>query len=102
MRRFVGASLLVFVVLAASAFELQAQKEKMADKPAAIDSAKLSGEFYGTAKNTPGSDRTFIVTVETQRLVPHGKPNTLPRNNRHAKPNLKLEKQPQKHARPMH
>src|SRR5260370_40130953 len=94
MRRFVGASLLVFVVLAASAFELQAQKEKMADKPAAIDSAKLSGEFYGTAKNTPGSDRTFIVTVETKRLGPNGKPTTVPRNNRNAKriPNIQNQR----------
>jgi hypothetical protein len=69
MRRLVGASLLGFVFLALPAFELYAQKDKKKDAPA-VDSSKLSGEFVGTLKTTPGSDRVFILTTETQKLIP--------------------------------
>jgi hypothetical protein len=73
MRRLVGASLLTFVFLAVPAIELHAQKDKKKkdDKPdtPAVDSSKLSGEFVGTLKSTPGTDRVFILTTETKKLV---------------------------------
>jgi hypothetical protein len=68
MRRLVGASLLTLALLAACAVELHAQKDKKKDQPA-VDSAKLHGEFIGTLKTTPGTDRVFIVSVETKKLV---------------------------------
>jgi len=72
MRRLVCAVLLSGLV--AVPLELHAQKDKKKmDAPAPVDSAKLTGEFVGTVKTTPGTDRLFIVTVEVKKLVPTGK-----------------------------
>ncbi|MFO0879055.1 MAG: hypothetical protein U0840_17060 [Gemmataceae bacterium] len=69
--------LLAFMVLVTAGPQAQAQKKKKADddKPAkaAVDSDKLrGGEFLGTLKTTPGSDRTFVIETETPQLVPSG------------------------------
>jgi len=78
MGRLTGSSLLLLTVLIVlPSDELHAQKDKkkmdVADVKS-VDSAKLqSGEFVGTLKSTPGTDRNFVVTVETQKLVPTGK-----------------------------
>jgi len=84
MRRLVGASLLTLAFLAACAVEAHAQKDKKKDDKKdqpAVDSAKLSGEFAGTLKTTPGTDRTFLVSVEVKKLVPTGKTTTPYRGN---------------------
>jgi hypothetical protein len=73
---------LLFGFLAVPSADLLAQKDKKKmDAPPAIDSAKLTGEFIGTLKSTPGTDRLFIVSVETKKLVPTGKKTTPYRGN---------------------
>ena len=73
MRRLVCAVLLSGLVVVPS-IQLHAQKDKKkTDAPAPVDSAKLSGEFVGTVKTTPGTDRLFIVSVEVKKLVPTNK-----------------------------
>src|SRR5262245_1576461 len=76
MRRLVCASLLLIAFLAVPSVELHAQKDKKkmdAPDKTPVDSAKLSGEFIGKLKNTPGTDRIFVITSETKKLVPTGK-----------------------------
>src|SRR5262245_4557018 len=88
MGRLTGSSLLLLLTLlvALPSDALHAQKDKdkkKMDAPdvKAVDSAKLSGEFVGSLKSTPGSDRNFIVTVETPRLVPTGNAPRINGNN---------------------
>lgn len=77
MHRLAASCLLSLVFLAVPAVELHAQKEKdkkkKMDAPEVVDSAKLSGEFVGNLKSTPGTDRIFSLTVETKKLVATGK-----------------------------
>src|SRR5262245_15313125 len=84
MHRLAATSLLVAFLLVPSA-DLHAQKDKKkkmdAPEVKTIDSAKLSGEFTGALKSTPGSDRIFTVTVETKKLVPTGKGGNTKGNN---------------------
>lgn len=62
--------------------EAQAQK-KAPSKTVTVDSDKLPGsEYTGLLKSPPGTDRTFSLEVEQDKLVPTGKyanqyPNTL-------------------------
>ncbi len=68
LRRLIGATLLLAVVAMLASNSVFAQEEKKG--PAPKDSATfVAGEFIGTVKTTPASDRTFIVTVETKKLV---------------------------------
>jgi hypothetical protein len=66
------------------------------DKKTPVDSEKLTpGDFTGKLKSTPGSDRSFTLTVEYSHLELKN-PNQLPKNN----PALKnLTKDVQKVAR---
>lgn len=80
MSRLLGSSLLVLSLLVAlPGDEASAQKDKDKKKKMdapdvkVVDSAKLSGEFTGTLKSAPGSDRNFVLTVETKKLVNAGK-----------------------------
>jgi len=79
MGRLLGTSLtllLAIFCLASMNDEAHAQKDKKKVAPAApaIDSATLSsGEYSGTLKNTPNTDRGFTLVVETQVLVNTGK-----------------------------
>jgi hypothetical protein len=77
-RRLVGASLLALaVVFTVPSVEVHAQKKnKFAVPPATkpTDSSKLApGEFVGTLKSIPGTDRLFSIEYESQQLVPTGK-----------------------------
>jgi hypothetical protein len=80
--RLFGASLLTAVIVLFPAAKAHAQKKKN-EKP--IDSAQLpaGSEYVGKLKTVPGSDRTFLVTVDFKTLVPIGKINP-----RTANPNL--------------
>lgn len=78
-RRMFGACLLLTAfMLMVAAVESHAQNKKKKpdnDNPASttIDSDKLrAGEFIGTLKSTPGSDRIFLLEIETPQLVPSG------------------------------
>jgi len=79
MRRLAASGLLLAAILAVPSVHLYAQKDKKkkmdAPEVKTIDSAKLHGEFTGKLKSTPGSDRLFIVTLETKKLTPTGKGN---------------------------
>jgi len=69
-RRLFGATLLLGLV-AVSFLDVRAQAPDK--KPAAKDAETLApGEYTGALKTTPGSDRVFTVTTETQKLVPTG------------------------------
>jgi len=86
LRRLIGASLLVAAILTLpSLSEGRApdkKKGQAVDPKPATDSAKLtSGEFAGTLKSAPGSDRTFILTTSTKRLEPTGKGGANKGNN---------------------
>jgi hypothetical protein len=71
-RRLLGLCLLLSLAVALPSF-LEAQAPKPAPK-APTDSDKLqSGEFTGTLKTTPGSDRTFILTINQRTLQPTGR-----------------------------
>jgi hypothetical protein len=75
IRRLVGATLLLAVAAILASGNIFAQEEKKAPGPR--DSAKFAvGEYVGTVKTTPASDRTFIVTIEDKKLiqVPSGRP----------------------------
>jgi hypothetical protein len=71
--RLIGGVLLAAaILLLPMALHAQGKKNKNDQPP--IDSAKLTlGKYFGTLKSVPGSDRTFIVTVEIATLVPNGK-----------------------------
>jgi len=73
-RRSIGAILLIAaLLLLPTALNAKGKRKAKNDEPP-IDSAKLMpGKFFGTLKTVPGSDRTYIVTVETANLVPSGK-----------------------------
>jgi len=75
--RLIGASLLTAAILLLP-MSLNAQtKKKEKDPGPPIDSAKLlSGKFFGTLKDVPGSDRVFVVTIEEAILVPSPRNNT--------------------------
>jgi hypothetical protein len=76
MRRVMGASLLVAMVIGLPGL-LDAQAPAKKDNQGAPkDSATLqSGEFSGTLKSPPGTDRTFVVAVESRTLKPSGHGN---------------------------
>jgi hypothetical protein len=70
--RLIGASLLLatFILLP----NLGAQAPGKKGGPPAVDSDKLkTGEFLGTLKSVPGTDRQFKVEVQTNQLVPIGR-----------------------------
>jgi hypothetical protein len=68
LRRLIGATLPLAVAVMLASGSIFAQEEKKA--PAPKDSATLpEGEYVGTVKTTPASDRTFIVTIEEKKLV---------------------------------
>src|SRR2546423_1760289 len=99
MRRLVGASLLLAMLVAVPTIDLYAQKDKKkadadADKPA-VDSSKLKGgEFVGILKTVPGTDRVFILTNEIQKLVPNGKANANAlKNNNNASRVMNIQNQ---------
>jgi hypothetical protein len=67
MRRFLGAILLITLIFGLPLAESYAQNKKAPPvaKAPAIDSEKLgSGDYVGTLKSTPGSDRMFILEIE--------------------------------------
>ena len=77
--RFVGTGLLTAAILSLPLFlspEASAQKKKApepAKKPDSIDSGKFApGEFFGVLKETPGTDRMFLLECQQDRLVPTG------------------------------
>lgn len=76
-RRLIGASLLLAAFIVLPGVEVYAQKKKKADdKPVSktIDSGKLGvGEYFGTLKSVPGTDRVFLLETEAKQLVPTGK-----------------------------
>jgi hypothetical protein len=68
LRRLIGATLLLALAAVLATGNLFAQDQKKA--PAPKDSATFAvGEYTGTVKTTPASDRTFIVTLEDKKLV---------------------------------
>jgi hypothetical protein len=68
LRRLIGATLLLAVVAMLASGSVFAQEQKKG--PAPKDSATfVAGEYVGTVKTTPASDRTFIVTLEQKKLV---------------------------------
>ena len=73
-RRLLGASLLLAAFVLLPAADLRAQKKKTLP---AVDSDKLgAGEFVGTLKSVPGSDRKFLLETESHQIVPTGRAGT--------------------------
>jgi hypothetical protein len=71
-RRLLGLCLLLSLAIALPSM-LEAQAPKPATK-APTDSDKLqAGEFSGSLKSTPGSDRTFILKIDQRTLQPTGR-----------------------------
>jgi hypothetical protein len=94
-RRWLGAGLLVAALVVLPSVDVYAQKKKKdgpkkSDVP--VDSAKLSGEFVGTLKTVPGTDRLFTVDTETKQLVPTGR-GVNPRGNTNAARIIQLQNQ---------
>jgi len=75
MRRLVGATLLLAAFVLVPGIDVHAQKTKpgkVKELPN-VDSSKLgAGEFTGTLKSVPGSDRLFNLEIEQRKLVPTG------------------------------
>jgi hypothetical protein len=70
LRRLIGATLPLAVLAMLASADLFAQ-DRDKKGPVAKDSATLpAGEYTGTVKLTPATDRTFTITLETKRLVP--------------------------------
>src|SRR5262245_59679449 len=75
--RLIGASLLLAAFVLLPSLDARAQGKKKSDIPPAktTDSDKLAGgEFTGTLKSVPGTDRMFTVQTQTKQLVPTGRP----------------------------
>jgi hypothetical protein len=82
MRRLIGASLLLAILVGLPELVDAQAPAKKDNQGAPKDSSTLhSGDFSGTLKSTPGSDRTFVLTVETKTLQPNGRPGNLARGN---------------------
>jgi hypothetical protein len=74
-QRFLGACLLLTSAIVLPALPAAPGDKKKA-KNAPLDSATLkAGEFTGKLKAVPGSDRLFLVTVETKVAIPKGGAN---------------------------
>jgi hypothetical protein len=72
--RLIGVSLLLAAFVALPAMEVHGQGKKKKDQVKTSDSDKLSsGDFTGTLKSVPGTDRMFTLEVETKQLVPTGR-----------------------------
>jgi hypothetical protein len=79
MRRLIGTSLLLVGVITLPGILVgQAPANKNTPNGPTVDSDKLHpGQFTGTIKSIPGTDRTFTVTIPSKNLAPNGKaPNT--------------------------
>src|SRR5262249_38751836 len=74
---FVGATLLLAAFVALPHIDLHAQNPKknqgkVKELPSADSSKFGAGEFTGTLKSVPGSDRMFNLEIEQRRLVATG------------------------------
>jgi hypothetical protein len=72
LRRLLGATGLVAVFVTMVSFEAKAQNPKNVKKlDTVIDSEKLAeGDYTGVLVATPGTDRTYMLTITKQTLVP--------------------------------
>lgn len=76
-RRVIGASLLAAIVFLLPGAESFAQNKKKGDpdkpKGKTVDSAKLPArEYAGKLGSVPGTDRVFLVEMESKSIVPTG------------------------------
>lgn len=73
-RRLIGMGLLAAIFLTLPALDVHAQnKKKAANAGPAIDSGKLNaGEYAGTLRSAPGSDRRFSIEVEVPKAAGGG------------------------------
>lgn len=73
-RRLIGMGLLATVFLTLPALDVHAQnKKKAANAGPVIDSGKLNaGEYAGTLRSAPGSDRRFSIEVEVPKAAGGG------------------------------
>jgi hypothetical protein len=71
--RLLRTALLLALVSGLPTLSLHAQNKKKAPQDPK-DSEKLTaGSYTGILKTTPGSDRTFVLSIETTRAVPKGR-----------------------------